>query len=229
MGIKRKFCSMRFRDFAIILMLIAGILASANGPALAQSSASQDKTSTSRRAVDRNMEKVALRLYKSALKFYFERAYWKAARELIILLDYYPAFGEADGVLCHLGECLYSMGMFKSSHKMFRFLVTKFPQSEYVAQGLHGLQRIQYQAENYQESLKIHDALARNYQKSDLMDGINYFGGMAHYHLHDYDNAVATMEKIGSRSEFYDYGLYATGLAHLKKKASTAHWPPCAS
>ena len=84
------------------------------------------------RSVDRNMERVAQRLYKSALKFYQDRAYWKAARELIILLDYYPSFSDADGVLCHLGESLYSMDMYKSSHKMFRFLVTKFPQSKLV-------------------------------------------------------------------------------------------------
>ena len=170
------------------------------------------------RSVDRNMERVAQRLYKSALKFYQDRAYWKAARELIILLDYYPSFSDADGVLCHLGESLYSMDMYKSSHKMFRFLVTKFPQSELVPQGLYGLQRIQYQAENYAESLKIYDALVANYPKSDLMGGIHYFGGMAHFHLHDYDQAIATLGKIGARSEYSDYGLYTLALAQLKKK-----------
>lgn len=170
------------------------------------------------RSVDRNMERVAQRLYKSALKFYQDRAYWKAARELIILLDYYPSFSDADGVLCYLGESLYSMDMYKSSHKMFRFLVTKFPQSELVPQGLHGLQRIQYQAENYAESLKIYDALVANYPKSNLMGGIHYFGGMAYFHLHDYDQAVATLGKIGARSEYSDYGLYTLALAQLKKK-----------
>lgn len=170
------------------------------------------------RGEDRNMERVAQRLYKSALKFYYDRAYWKAARELIILLDYYPSFSDADGVLCHLGESLYSMEMYKSSHKMFRFLVTKFPQSELVPQGLYGLQRIQYQAENYAESLKIYDALVANYPKSDLMGGIHYFGGMAYFHLHDYDKAIATLGKISNRSEYFDYGLYTFGLAQLKKK-----------
>ncbi len=196
----------------ICVLLISGATALANAPF---APAPQDNA----RGLDRNMERVAQRLYKSALKYYYDRAYWKAARELIILLDYYPSFSEADGVLCHLGESLYSMEMFKSSHKMFRFLVTKFPQSEHVPQGLYGLQRIQYQAENYAESLKIYEALVVNYPKSDLMGGIHYFGGMAHFHLHDYDQAAATLSKIGSRNEYYDYGLYTISLSHLKKKS----------
>jgi len=175
------------------------------------------------------MEKVAGRLYKSAIKFYYDRDYWKAARELIILLDYYPAFSQADGVLCHLGECLYSMDMLKSSHKMFRFLVTRFPKSEYVVQGLYGLQRIQYQAQNYAESLKIYKAIINKYPNTDLMDGIYYYGGMAYFHQRDYDNAIATLKGVRTRSEFFDYSLYTVGLAYLKKKVSTRRWRRCAS
>lgn len=191
--------------------------------------AAQEKPASETRVSDRNMEKVAARIYRDALKFYNERAYWKAAREFIILLDYYPSFSQADGVLCHLGECLYSMDMFKSSHKMFRFLVTKFPQSEYVAQGLHGLQRIQYQAENYPESIKVYNAILTTYPGSRVEDGVHYFAGMAYFHEHDYDNAVTVLEKVGSRSEFYDFSLYTIGLAHLKKKASTTPCRLCVS
>src|SRR5262245_10691566 len=174
---------------------------------------------TIERTVDRNMEKVAQRIYRNAQQFYFDRAYWKAARELIILLDYYPAFKQADGVLCHLGESLYSMDMFNSSHKMFRFLVTKFPESEFVPQGLFGLQRIQYQAENHEQSLKIHDAFVAKYPDSGLLDGVHYFGGMSQFHRRDYDSAMELLAKIGTRSEYYDYGLYTIGLCQLKKKA----------
>lgn len=193
------------------------------------STAAQEKLASETRVSDRNMEKVAARIYRDALKFYNERAYWKAAREFIILLDYYPSFSQADGVLCNLGECLYSMDMFKSSHKMFRFLVTKFPQSEHVAQGLHGLQRIQYQAENYQESIKVYNAILAAYPGSKVEDGVHYFAGMAYFHEHDYDNAVAVLEKVGSRSEFYDFSLYTIGLSHLKKKASTTPCRLCVS
>lgn len=193
------------------------------------STAAQEKQASETRVSDRNMEKVAARIYRDALKFYNERAYWKAAREFIILLDYYPSFSQADGVLCNLGECLYSMDMFKSSHKMFRFLVTKFPQSEYVAQGLHGLQRIQYQAENYPESIKVYNAILSTYPGSKVEDGVHYFAGMAYFHEHDYDNTIAVLEKVGSRSEFYDYSLYTIGLSHLKKKASTTPCRLCVS
>lgn len=193
------------------------------------SAAAQQKLASETRVSDRNMEKVAARIYRDALKFYNERAYWKAAREFIILLDYYPSFSQADGVLCNLGECLYSMDMFKSSHKMFRFLVTKFPQSEYVAQGLHGLQRIQYQAENYPESIKVYNAILSAYPGSRVEAGVHYFAGMAYFHEHDYDNAVTVLEKVGSRSEFYDFSLYTIGLSHLKKKASTTPCRLCVS
>ena len=187
----------------------------------------KDKSPLDKGYQDRNMEKVALRLYKSSLKFYYERAYWKAARELIILLDYYPAFSQADGVLYHLGECLYSMEMLKSSHKMFRFLVTKFPDSEYLVYGLYGLQRIQYQMESYEESLKIYSAILANYPKSGPIDGIYYFGGMAQFHQNDYDAAIETLGKVSSRSEYFDHSLYTVGLSHLKKKASTRLWQLC--
>ncbi|KAA0227769.1 hypothetical protein EDS67_14440 [candidate division KSB1 bacterium] len=193
------------------------------------STVAQEKQASETRVSDRNMEKVAARIYRDALKFYDERAYWKAAREFIILLDYYPSFSQADGVLCNLGECLYSMDMFKSSHKMFRFLVTKFPQSEYVAQGLHGLQRIQYQAENYPESIKVYNAILSTYPGSKVEDGVHYFAGMAYFHEHDYENTIAVLEKVGSRSEFYDYSLYTIGLSHLKKKASTTPCRLCVS
>jgi TolA-binding protein len=210
------FCR-RFRTIAIAL---ACAWCTGAG-ALSHTLPTQEKAvpSAENRSIDRNMEKVAQRIYRSAQQFYFDRAYWKAAREFIILLDYYPAFTQADGVLCHLGESLYSMDMFNSSHKMFRFLVTKFPQSEFVPQGLYGLQRIQYQAENYVESLKVYDAIIVKYPKSELLDGVHYFGGMSHFHRHEYDNAVEMLGKIGTRSEYYDFALYTMGLCHLKKKA----------
>ena len=182
--------------------------------------------------VDKNMEKVASRLYKGSLKYYQDREFWKAARELIILLDYYPQFSDADGVLAHLGECMYAMEMYKSASKMFRFLLKKYPESQYVAQGLYGLQRIHYQTENHDESIRIYHGILQGYPKTDLLDGINYFGGMAYFHKHDYDNAIASLGKVRSRSEFFDYSLYTVGLSYLKsrkKKVSTNLCMPCAS
>jgi len=174
---------------------------------------------------DHNMDKAAQRLYRNALKYYDEKANWKAARELIILLDYYPAFSQADGVLHHLGESMYQMAMYKSSAKMFRFLLTKYPQSKYVAQALYGLQRISYQTENYAECLKIFSGIVGKFSDDDIVDGARYYAGMSYYNQRDYDNAITALSKVRSRSEYFDHSLYTVGLAYLKKKWSTRPLP----
>jgi TolA-binding protein len=193
----------------------------------------QEKTPEQERTpeqlLDHDMDKAASRFYRSALKFYDEKAYWKAARELIILLDYYPAFSQADGVLCHLGESMYEMTMYKSAAKMFRFLLTKYPQSKYLPRALFGLQRIYYQTEDYSESLKIFSGVLARFPDDDIIDGARYHAGMAYYHQRDYDNTITTLNKVRARSEYFDHSLYTVGLAYLKKKWSTRPWPRCAS
>jgi len=179
---------------------------------------------------DRNMDRAALRLYQNALKYYDEKAHWKAAREFIVLLDYYPSFSQADGVLYHLGESMYQMTMYKSAAKMFRFLLTKYPQSEYVAGALYGLQRISYQTDNHPEGLKIFSGIVAKFGEDDVIDGARYYAGMAYFNQRDYDNAIATLSKVRARSEYFDHSLYAVGLAHLKKKRSTRpllHYASC--
>jgi TolA-binding protein len=189
----------------------------------------QDRLS-SPQFLDHDMDRAASRLYKNALKFFYdEKAYWKAARELIILLDYYPAFAQADGVLCHLGESFYEMSMYKTSTQMFRFLLTKYPKSEYVPRALCGLQRIYYQTEDYSESLKIFSAIDTRFPDSEIIDGARYYAGMAYYHQRDYDNAIASLNRVRARSEYFDHGLYTVGLAYLKKKWSTRPLRRCAS
>jgi TolA-binding protein len=179
--------------------------------------------------LDRDMDRAASRLYRNALKHYHEKAYWKSARELIILLDYYPAFSQADGVLCYLGESMYEMTMYKSAAKMFRYLLTKYPQSEYAGQALYGIQRIYYQTTDYAESMKIFSSVATRFPESDIIDGARYHAGMAQYHQRDYDNAISTLSKVRARSPYFDHSLYTIGLAYLKKKWLTRPWPPCAS
>ncbi|MCG3120008.1 MAG: hypothetical protein ALAOOOJD_02572 [bacterium] len=178
---------------------------------------------------DRNMDRAAARLYQNALKNYEEKAYWKAARELIILLDYYPAFSQADGVLYHLGESMYQMTMYKSSAKMFRFLLTKYPLSKYAGGALYGLQRISYQTENYAECLKIFSGIVAKFADDEIIDGARYYAGMSYFSQRDYDNSITTLSKVRTRSEYFDHSLYTVGLAYLKKKWSTRRSPRCAS
>jgi TolA-binding protein len=179
---------------------------------------------------DRNMDRAAARLYQDARKNYDEKSYWKAARELIIVLDYYPSFSQSDGVLYHLGESMYQMAMYKSSAKMFRFLLTTYPQSEYAGEALYGLQRISYQTENHGECLKIFSGLAAKFAEDDVIDGAHYYAGMSYYNQRDYDNTITTLGKVRSRSEYFDHSLYTIGLAYLKKKQSTKpsrHYASC--
>lgn len=187
---------------------------------LASTAWSQYRKADQSRLVDQDMERAAARIYKNSLKSYNEKAFWKSARELIILLDYYPAFSQADGVLYHLGESFYEMAMYKTAAQMFDFLVTKYTESEYLPQALYGMQRINYQTEDYSESLKFFSAITSRFAEADVIDGARYYAGMAYYHQRDYDNTVTAMSKIRARSEYFEYGLYTVGLAYLKKKWS---------
>jgi len=170
---------------------------------------------------DREMERAASRLYDGAMKYYKTEAYWKAARELITILDFYPAYSKIDGVLLHLGESLYNMRMYDSASRMFRYLATKYPNSLHLAEALHGLQRVNYQSGDLIESLKIYNGFASRFASEEIIDGAHYFGGMAYFQMQNYDSTVTALAKISIRSKHYDYGLYTTGLALLKKKVST--------
>jgi tetratricopeptide (TPR) repeat protein len=168
---------------------------------------------------DRELERAASRLYDGALKYYKAEAYWKAARELITILDYYPAYSKIDGVLMHLGESLYSMRMYDSASRMFRYVATKYPNSAHLGESLHGLQRIFYEAGDYVESLKIYNNLVDRAAGNPVIDGAHYYGGMAYFQLQSYDSTIVMLAKISPRSSYFDYGLYTAGLALLKKKA----------
>jgi TolA-binding protein len=215
----------------VIIVFCVGAFGLTNAVRLVSWSRAQDaqQNHTPEQLLDRDMDRAAARLYRYALKYYDEEAYWKSARELIILLDYYPAFSQADGVLCYLGESMYEMTMYTSAAKMFRYLLTKYPQSEYAGQALYGMQRIYYQTSDYAESMKSFSAISTRFPEADIIDGACYHAGMAQYHQRDYDNAIATLSKVRTRSEYFDHSLYTIGLAYLKKKWSTRPSSPCAS
>lgn len=189
----------------------------------------RDANITGQEVQDRDLDKVVSRLYRTALRFYDEASYWKAARELITILDYYPAYREIDGVLIYLGESLYQMQMYDSASRMFRYVATKYPKSVYLAQALHGLQRLYYQTAEVEESLKIYTGIVARFPNDETIDGVYYYGGLAYYQKHDYDNAIVVLSKVRSSSQYFDFGLYTTGLAFLKKKASPSRLMPFAN
>ena len=164
-------------------------------------------TPPARTAQDKDLEKAATRLYKSALKNFKEKSYWEATRELIVILDFYEHFSRIDGVLYYLGESLYEMGMLRSSDKVFKYLIANYPQSSFLPQALFGLQRIYYNIQNYTESLKYYLGITTRYRNSKVLDGAYYYGGMAYFHQKKYDESIRAFSKIRSRSEYFDYAL----------------------
>lgn len=169
---------------------------------------------------DRTLERIAMRLYKSALRSYENEEFWRASRDLIIILDFYPTFSAIDGVLFYLGESLYRMEMYRSGDKIFRYLISRYPASEYVPQALFGLQKIHYNTQNYDESLKFYTGITTRFREREVLDGAYYYGAMAFFHQKQYDDAIRAFKKIRSRSDYFDYGLYTIGLTFLKKKIS---------
>ncbi|HHL71466.1 MAG TPA: tetratricopeptide repeat protein [Bacteroidetes bacterium] len=165
-----------------------------------------------------DLERVAKRLYRKAIKEFENQEYWKATRDLIIILDFYSTYSEIDGVVFYLGESLYEMDMFKSSTKMYKYLLKQYPSSKYLPKALFGLQRIYYNTNELDESLKYFRGISTRFRDSEVLDGAYYYGGMAYYHKDDFTNAIRAIGKVRSRSEFYDYSLYTVGLAFLKKK-----------
>lgn len=164
------------------------------------------------------MERVAAKIYRKALEKYQDKAYWHASRELIIILDFYPGFSKIDGVVYHLGNCLYEMDMYRSAEKMYGYLITTYPRSEFLPRTLFGLQMLHYNTQELDNSLRYYVGISTRFQDHEVIDGANYYGGMAYFHQKEYDQALVALGKIQSRSEFFDYGLYSAGLAFLKKK-----------
>ncbi len=184
-----------------------------SSPSLAEA-----RPSIQSKAQKKALEKAAMRLYKNALRQYEVGDYWNATRELILILDYYTDFSAIDGVLYYLGESLYEMKMFRSSDKIYRYLINNYPASDFVPRALFGLQRIYYNIQKYDRSLQFYNGLVTRYRDSNVIDGAYYYGGMAFYHQKKYDEAIRALSKIRTRSEYFEYGLYTVGLAFLKKK-----------
>ncbi len=170
------------------------------------------------RGKDRDIEKASLRIFQNAIEQYKNKEYWKAARELVIILDFYSEFSQIDGVVFYIGECLYKMNMYKSAERMYQYFVENFHGSNFTPRAYLGLQKIQYSAGGYEKSIQFYNRIVENYGDSKARDGAQYYCGMAYYHLQEFDPAIEALSQINNSSEFYDYGLYTTALSYLKKK-----------
>lgn len=167
---------------------------------------------------DGSLERIAMRLFRMAVEKFDDKAHWHSTRELIILLDFYPAFSKTDGVLYYLGANLYEMDMYKSASKIFRYLVTTYPQTEYLSKTLLSLQKLHYNTQELENSLNYFVGITSRFPDDGVLDASYYYGGMAYFHQKKYDDAIKALGRVRSRSDYYDYGLYTVGLCFLKKK-----------
>ncbi|MBN1155626.1 tetratricopeptide repeat protein [candidate division KSB1 bacterium] len=165
------------------------------------------------------MTRAAKQIYREAIDLYDRDMYWDSARDLVILMDYYPEFSEMDGVVYYLAECLYEEELTAASLKMFKYLLRKYPDSEYVSAALFGLEKSSYQEGNYKDTLTIYYRILQHLNNESIIDAARYFAGQSHYYLQNYDTAIDIFRQISTNSEYYDGALYTTALACLRKKS----------
>ena len=166
----------------------------------------------------KELDRAADQVLRKSIELYKKGDYWSCARELVILLDYYSNYEKLDAVLFYLAQCLFEEDLSTSSVRVFKYLLKKYPDSEFVPAVLLGLEKAYYLQNNHKMALSIYfTLLKRNISDQELLNSANYYAGLSHYHLKNYDMAINVLNKIDNNSQYYDSGLYTIALAHLKK------------
>ncbi len=169
-------------------------------------------------------ERAAKRLLDQAISFRNKGEYNKAAKELIIITDYYSAFSQIDFVFVELGNVLTDMELYSAASRIFRHVINNYGNSIKVPYVLYGLQRINYLQDKYDRSLEFYTRLEKSFPNADVGSGKYYYAGQNFLALDDPDKAIIAFEKIERNSEFQAYGLYSKAMAKLKKKIFNRLW-----
>ncbi|MDZ7272215.1 MAG: tetratricopeptide repeat protein [candidate division KSB1 bacterium] len=172
-------------------------------------------------AADREMERIAERLLSEAKDRIKSGSHWQAARDLALVLDYYPEYKRIDEVLLLLGGCLYEMELYNAAAATYTYLVKNYFGSPLLAKGLLGLQKTAYKQGKYQESLHLYEAILQAPRPVDVDDEARYYAGQSYYNIKDYASALEALLNLDPRSDYYGYGLYTVGLSLLKMKRVT--------
>ncbi len=170
---------------------------------------------------DREMERIADGLLSQAKGHIKSGAQWQAARDLALLLDYYPQYKKMDEVLLLLAGCLYEMELYNAASAAYTYLVKNYFGSPLLAKGLLGLQKTAYKQGRYQESLNFYEAILQAPRPVDVDDEARYYAGQSYYNIKDYASALEALLNLDTRSDYYCYGLYTVGLSLLKMKRLT--------
>lgn len=171
---------------------------------------------TNQNALEEDLEKFSEKLFKEAKRQYDLSEYWNCARDLIILMDFYPKFSQLDDTILTLGKCLYEMQLLEGASRMFKHLVVKYPRSSFIPGALLGLQKIEYEKADYVRCIEFYKVIQAGNSNRDVLDASRYFAGLSNYHLKDYAGAVTALSKIDENSDYYDHALYSAALALLR-------------
>ena len=213
-----------YKKINVLLILFAVIFSLANltnakPVAFLSPNYNQDGTKTKQNQnYDQDMERAAIQILREGKELFNEGAYWKCARELIILLDYYSDFERTDEVIYYIGRCLFEEDLPASAVRMYKHLLNKYPASSFVPAALLGLEKAYYHQNDYKLALSIYfTILKQSPQDRELLNAAYYYAGQSHFHLKNYDMAINVFKKIDDASDFYDNALYTTALAYLKQ------------
>lgn len=164
------------------------------------------------------IEKVSSKMFFEAQQLYREGKYWDCARELSILLDFNPNYSHMDHALLTLGNCLYEVNLHEGAEKIYKFLLRKHVQSPFLPEAILGIERIQYDRENYRSCIEFFKILQRSNPSQQIINYACYYAGLAYYHLGDYPACNQTLELGNARSPYYEYTLYMRGVSLLHMK-----------
>lgn len=204
---------------AIIFLLSRTNPVNAKILSLRWSSYNQDQSQTRKDQIkDREIERAANQILRESIELFNEKAYWKSARELIILMDYHPDYERLDEVIYYLAQCLFEEDLPTSAIRLYKHLLKKYPQSSFSPVALLGMEKTYYHQNNYKLALSVYfTILKKSPQDRQLLNAACYYAGLSHFYLKNYDMAINVLKKIDDESDYYDSALYTTALSYLKK------------
>ncbi|NOY76805.1 MAG: tetratricopeptide repeat protein [Calditrichaeota bacterium] len=168
----------------------------------------------------KELDRAATKVYKTALDQMKTGNYWKAAQNLIVITDYYSDYKNLDAVLYNLGTCLFHLELYNAAEKIYVYLIKNYLDSPYVANAVYGLERVYYTDRMYNKALTYFQVITEKFPTMNEMDGAYYYAGQSYFYLNDYTQSILTLKRVSSKSSFRGYALYTMGLGYLKKKIS---------
>lgn len=191
-----------FRSVLLVLLLMMAALQPA--PLQAQGSTEWKKSSE--------------KLFSQARTSFLDEDYWEAARDLIILLDFNPGFHKGDEVVYMLAECLYEIGLTQGAGKLYEHLITRYLRSPLQPNALLGLERIEFDKQDWNRCLEYHQIIIRSSSPQTITDASHYFAGLSYYQLNDFPKAMESLLQVSIRSPWYPFSQYYLALSHMRMR-----------